>query len=53
MPIPPILPNLDWKAVLESGKPHAGWVTPRTTPGGRETRREPRALVGTATRTEP
>jgi len=36
MPMPPILPTLDWKAVFESGKPYAEWITSGTAPANRE-----------------
>jgi hypothetical protein len=36
MPMPPILPTLDWKAVFESGTPYQDWITTGSTPANRE-----------------
>ncbi|BDU71295.1 thioredoxin family protein [Mesoterricola silvestris] len=36
MPMPPILPALDWKSVFESGLPYSQWITQGTHPANRD-----------------
>lgn len=36
MPMPPILPRIDWKVVFESGKPYAEWIAAAEDPARRD-----------------